>query len=230
MEKAEKLATMKTVKRGLKQACSPIPCEGEWVRTTDIYAISGVSHGVGTCATMQGACKLSLNVKKGIIEECLIETIGCSGMAQSAAMASEILTERTLLEAINTDLVCDAINMAMREALLHFSYGRSQTAFSKNGLPVGSLFEELGHNLCSQVGSVYGCRDKGPRYLHLNEGYVTKLGLDDNQEIIGYELLNVGKMIAATKNGVPAEEAMKKAIEIVGRYASAVEFIDPRVD
>ena len=28
----------------------------------------------------QGACKLTLNVKEGVIQEALIETIGCSGM------------------------------------------------------------------------------------------------------------------------------------------------------
>ena len=41
------------------------------------------SHGVGWCAPQQGACKLSLNVKDGIIEEALVETVGCSGMTLS---------------------------------------------------------------------------------------------------------------------------------------------------
>jgi NifU-like protein involved in Fe-S cluster formation len=36
-------------------------------------------------------------------------------MTHSAAMASEILPGKTILEALNTDLVCDAINTAMRE-------------------------------------------------------------------------------------------------------------------
>lgn len=228
MKKAEHLLSMRTIKRGLKQKNAPIPCEGEWVHAVDIRDIAGVSHGVGSCATLQGACKLSLNVKKGVIEECLIETIGCSGMAQSAAMAGEILTERTLIEAVNTDLVCDAINTAMREAMLHFIYGRSQTAFSKGGLPVGSLFDELGAQACSQVGSVYGSRDKGPRYLHLNEGYVTTLALDDDEEIIGYEILNVGKMVGLIKSGTPAEEAYNSSKETVGRYSEAKDHIDPR--
>src|SRR5699024_11623660 len=66
-----------------------------------------ISHGVGWCAPQQGACKLTLNVKEGIIEEALIETLGCSGMTHSAAMASEALVGKTLLEGLNTDLVCD---------------------------------------------------------------------------------------------------------------------------
>ena len=41
--------------------------------------------------TAEGSDKLSLNVKNGIIEEALVETIGCSGMTHSAAMAAEIL-------------------------------------------------------------------------------------------------------------------------------------------
>lgn len=228
MNKAENLLSMRTVRRGLKQKCSPIPCEGEWVHATDVRDVAGVSHGVGFCATMQGACKLSLNVKQGVIEECLIETIGCSGMAQSAAMAGEILTDRTLIEAMNTDLVCDCINMAIREAMLHFTYGRSQTAFSKGGLPVGSLFEELGARACSQIGTVYGSKDKGPRYLHLNEGYVTSMALDENAEVIGYELLNVGKMLSMIKNGLDAYDALESSKEQVGRYSEAVEYIDPR--
>ena len=39
-------------------------------------------------------------------------------MTHSAAMASEILPGKTILEALNTDLVCDAINTAMRELFL----------------------------------------------------------------------------------------------------------------
>ena len=84
-------------------------------RQKEVKDISGFTHGVGWCAPQQGACKLSLNVKEGIIQEALVETIGCSGMTHSAAMASEILPGLTVMEALNTDLVCDAINTAMRE-------------------------------------------------------------------------------------------------------------------
>ena len=88
--------------------------------------VSGFTHGIGWCAPQQGACKLTLNVKEGIIQEALVETIGCSGMTHSAAMASEILPGLTLLEALNTDLVCDAINTAMRELFLQIVYGRAR--------------------------------------------------------------------------------------------------------
>ena len=54
-------------------------------------------------------------------------------MTHSAAMASEILIGKTILEALNTDLVCDAINTAMRELFLQTFYGRSQSAFSEDG-------------------------------------------------------------------------------------------------
>ena len=121
---------------------SPIPQEGKWDQTKEITQISGFSHGCGTCAPQQGTCKLTLNVKNGIIKEALVETIGCSGMTHSAAMAGEILTGKTLLEALNTDLVCDAINDAMKNIFLQLVYGRSQSAFSLGGLEVGTSMEE----------------------------------------------------------------------------------------
>ncbi len=108
------------------------------------------------CAPQQGACKLSLNVKDGVIQEALVETIGCTGMTHSAAMASEILPGKTILEALNTDLVCDAINTAMRELFLQIVYGRTQSAFSEGGLVIGAGLEDLGKGLRSQTGTLYG--------------------------------------------------------------------------
>ena len=110
---------------------------------------------MGWCAPQQGTCKLSLNIKNGVIEEALVETIGCSGMTHSAAMAGEILPGKTILEALNTDLVCDAINVAMRELFLQIVYGRSQTAFSEDGLPIGAGLDDLGKGLRSMTGTIF---------------------------------------------------------------------------
>ena len=144
MQYSQEVENMCPVAKGAYHGPAPIPEEGKWVQAKEISEISGLTHGVGWCAPQQGACKLTLNVKEGIIEEALVETIGCSGMTHSAAMASEILIGKTLLEALNTDLVCDAINTAMRELFLQIVYGRSQTAFSEGGLPVGASLEDLG--------------------------------------------------------------------------------------
>ena len=76
------------VAKGAYHGPAPIPEEGKWVQAKEISDISGFTHGVGWCAPQQGACKLTLNVKNGVIEEALVETIGCSGMTHSAAMAS----------------------------------------------------------------------------------------------------------------------------------------------
>ncbi|MCD3328420.1 hypothetical protein G8V02_16435, partial [Clostridium botulinum D/C] len=175
-----------------------------------------------------GACKLTLNVKEGIIEEALVETVGCSGMTHSAAMAAEILSGKTILEALNTDLVCDAINTAMRELFLQIVYGRTQTAFSEGGLPIGAGLEDLGKGHRSQVGTMYSSAAKGPRYLEMVEGYVTRTALDENNEIIGYEFISFGKMMDMIKTGMDANEAMKKATGTYGRFADAVKVIDPR--
>ena len=114
MQYSKEVEDMICVAKGPNHGPAPIPEEGTWIQAKKIEDISGYTHGVGWCAPQQGACKLSLNVKNGVIEEALVETIGCSGMTHSAAMASEILPGKTILEALNTDLVCDAINTAMR--------------------------------------------------------------------------------------------------------------------
>ena len=219
---------MTCVAKGPNHGPAPIPQEGRWVQAKEIKDIAGLTHGIGWCAPQQGACKLTLNVKEGIVQEALIETIGCSGMTHSAAMAAEILPGKTILEALNTDLVCDAINTAMRELFLQIVYGRSQTAFSEGGLPIGAGLEDLGKGLCSQVGTMYGTMAKGVRYLEMAEGYVTRLALDDNGEVIGYEFVHLGKMMEMIHKGTDANEALGKATGNYGRFAEASRTINPR--
>ena len=213
--------------KGVHHGPAPIPEEGKWVKAKDIKDISGFTHGIGWCAPQQGACKLTLNIKNGIIEEALIETLGCSGMTHSAAMASEILVGKTLLEALNTDLVCDAINTAMRELFLQIVYGRSQSAFSNGGLSIGAGLEDLGKGHRSQVGTVYSTREKGPRYLELAEGYIVEVGLDEHDEIIGYKYVNLGVMMDNIKKKIDPMEAIEKASGTYGRFNEAVKKVDP---
>lgn len=219
---------MCTVSRCPNHGPAPIPEEGNWIKPYQISDISGLSHGVGWCAPQQGACKLTLNVKKGIVQEALVETIGCSGMTHSAAMAAEILQGKTLLECLNTDLVCDAINVAMREIFKQLVYGRTQTAFSEGGLPVGAGLEDLGKGMCSQIGTIYATNAKGVRYMEMTEGYILLMGLDEKDEVIGYKFLRVGKMLEDIRNGINPNEAYKKNIGTYGRFEEAVNYIDPR--
>ena len=196
---------MCSVCKGAYHGPAPIPEEGKWVAVKEIKEISG--------------------------QEALVETIGCTGMTHSAAMASEILPGKTILEALNTDLVCDAINTAMRELFLQIVYGRTQSAFSEGGLPIGAGLEDLGKGLRSQTGTLYGTVAKGTRYLELTEGYITKQYLDANNEVCGYEYVHLGKMMEAIKNGMDANEALKKFTGSYGRRTEdqgAVKAIDPR--
>ena len=249
---SQEVEKMCPVAQGVAHGAAPIPEEAKWVKAKEIKDISGFTHGVGWCAPQQGACKLSLNVKDGVIQEALVETLGCSGMTHSAAMASEILPGRTILEALNTDLVCDAINTAMRELFLQIVYGRTQSAFSEDGLPVGAGLEDLGKGLRSQVGTMYGTLKKGPRYLEMAEGYrsqigtmygtlakgprylemtdgyVTGIALNEDNEIIGYKFVNFGKMMNFIKAGDDANTAFEKAQGQYGRVDDAAKIIDPR--
>lgn len=219
------------VAKGANHGPAPVPEEGRWVQVKQITDIYGLTHGVGWCAPQQGACKLTLNVKKGVIEEALVETLGCSGMTHSAAMAAEILPGKTILEALNSDLVCDAINTAMRELFLQITYGRTQSAFSEGGLPIGAGLEDLGKGLRSQIGTMYGTRQKGARYLEMAEGYVKRLALDKNDEIIGYEYVRLGVLLEQLKKGVDPVKALEKSTGTYGRFTAeqgAVKHIDPR--
>ena len=193
---------MCTVAQGVHHGAAPIPEEAKWVKSKEVKDISGLTHGVGWCAPQQGACKLTL--------------------------AAEILPGRTVLEALNTDLVCDAINTAMRELFLQIVYGRTQSAFSEDGLPVGAGLEDLGKGLRSQVGTMYGTLKKGPRYLEMAEGYVTGIALDADDQIIGYQFVSLGKMTDFIKKGDDPNTAWEKAQGQYGRVADAVKIIDPR--
>lgn len=224
----KEVEAMCPVAKGAYHGPAPIPQEGKWTQVKEIKDISGLTHGIGWCAPQQGACKLTLNVKDGIIEEALVETIGCSGMTHSAAMAGEILIGKTLLEALNTDLVCDAINTAMRELFLQIVYGRSQSAFSEGGLAIGAGLEDLGKGTRSQIGTIYSTKAKGPRYLELAEGYITQVALDEEQNIIGYKYVNIGKMMDAIKAGEEPLKAIEKASGKYGRFDEATKVIDPR--
>ena len=214
--------------KGAKHEPAPIPQEGEWTKVKKIEQISGLTHGCGCCAPQQGTCKLTLNVKEGIIQEALVETLGCSGMTHSAAMAAEILPGKTLLECLNTDLVCDAINTAMKNIFEQLVYGRSQTAFSEDGLPIGAGLEDLGKGLRSQVGTMFSTKAKGVRFMEMAEGYVLKTALDENDEVIGYQFVNLGKMMQDIRHGVTPDEAYKNNIGQYGRFDNAAKYIDPR--
>jgi NifU-like protein involved in Fe-S cluster formation len=195
------------VERMKKVACpkghgpAELPQEGNWTQVKEIRDISGLSHGIGWCAPQQGCCKLTLNVKNGVIQEALVETTGCTGATHGAAVAGEHLPGKTLLEALNTHLACDAINVAMREIFKQMVYGRTQTAFSENGLPIGASLEDLGKGLCSQCGSVFSTLEKGPRMLQMAEGYVLDMALNEEKETVGYRFVHLGKMIDPGRQG-----------------------------
>ena len=116
----------------------------------------------------------------------------------------------------------------MRELFLQIVYGRTQSAFSEGGLPVGASLEDLGKNLRSQVGTMYGTKAKGVRYLEMAEGYVTRIGLDKDNQVIGYEFVSLGKMTDFIKKGDTPNDAYEKAMGTYGRFADAVKYIDPR--
>ena len=116
----------------------------------------------------------------------------------------------------------------MRELFLQIVYGRSQSAFSEGGLAIGASLEDLGKGLRSTVGTMFSTVDKGPRYLELTEGYVTKMALDSDDQVIGYQFLKVGPMLEMIKKGIDANVAYQKNIGSYGRFDETARLIDPR--
>ena len=83
-------------------------------------------------------------------------------------------------------------------------------------------------SLLSQVGTIYSSSLKGPRYLNLAEGYIVEIGLDKDDQIIGYKYVHLGKMMDNIKKGIDPMEAIEKASGTYGRFNEAVKKIDPR--
>ena len=97
-----------------------------------------------------------------------------------------------------------------------------------DGLAVGAGLEDLGKGLRSQVGTMYATKEKGVRYLEMAEGYVTGIALDEDNEVIGYQFVSLGKMTDFIKKGDDPNTAWEKAKGQYGRVADAVKIIDPR--
>ena len=60
------------------------------------------------------------------------------------------------------------------------------------------------------------------------EGYVLGIALDEDDQIIGYKFVHLGKMMEAIKKGMDPKEAYEKNIGTYGRFADAPKYIDPR--
>ena len=60
----QEVENMCPVAQGVHHGAAPVPTEGKWVQNKEVKNISGFTHGVGWCAPQQGACKLTLNVRK----------------------------------------------------------------------------------------------------------------------------------------------------------------------
>ena len=125
-------------------------------------------------------------------------------------------------------MVCVARYTALRELFLQIVYGRTQSAFSEDGLAVGASLEDLGKGLRSQVGTMFATKEKGPRYLEMAEGYVTRVALNKDDEIVGYEFISLGKMMDFIKKGDDAGTALEKAKGHYGQFDNAAKYVDPR--
>ena len=67
--------------------------------------------------------------------------------------------------------------------------------------------------------------------LRYYEGYINKLAVDANDEVIGYQFVKLGKMMEDIRHGKTPNEAYEKNVGTYGRFSKeqgAVKYIDPR--
>ena len=64
--------------------------------------------------------------------------------------------------------------------------------------------------------------------MEMAEGYILSMALDENDEVIGYKFVRVGKMLEDIRNGISPDEAYNNNIGQYGRYDNAAKYIDPR--
>ena len=96
---------------------------------------------------------------------------------------------------------------------------------------IGAGLDDLGKGLRSMTGTIFSTKAKGVRYLELTEGYINKLALDANDEVIGYQFVKLGKMMEDIRHGKTPNEAYEKNVGTYGRFSKeqgAVKYIDPR--
>ena len=62
----------------------------------------------------------------------------------------------------------------------------------------------------------------------MTEGYCTRMALDADDQVIGYEFVSLGKMTDLIKGGMEPNEAYEKSKGHYGRFEEAVKYIDPR--
>ena len=75
---------------------------------------------------------------------------------------------------------------------------------------------------------MFSTKAKGVRYMEMAEGYITRMALDDDDQVIGYEFVKLGKMLEDIRHGVSADEALKNNTGSYGRFNEAKKYIDPR--
>ena len=57
---------------------------------------------------------------------------------------------------------------------------------------------------------------------------MTKLALDEEGEVTGYQFVKLGKMLEDIRHGMQPNDAYEKNIGQYGRFDGAAKYIDPR--
>ena len=208
----------------------PFRRRASWVKAYEIKDISGLTHGVGWCAPQQGACKLTLNVKNGIIEEALVETHRLLGHdAFRRHGRRDPAGQDHSGGAEHRPCVRRHQRRHARDCSCRSSTAAARPRFPRTACPSAPSLEDLGKGLRSAGGHHLLHQGQGRALPGAGGGlYHSAWRVDENNEAIGYKFVRLGKMMEDIRHGVDPKSAYEKNIGTYGRYADAPKYIDPR--
>ena len=189
---------------------APIPEEGKWVQSREVTDISGFTHGVGWCAPQQGACKLTLNVKNGVIEEALVETLGCTGMTHSAAMAAKFCPAKPFWKRSIPTSSATRSTPPCASCFCRSPTAARRARFPKTACPSARAWRTSARASAARSAPCTARWQKARAIWKWRKAMCSKIALDEDREIIGYQFVNLGKMMEAIRKGVDPKDGLRK--------------------
>ena len=151
----------------------------------------------------------------------IVKPTSSSGSLTSGVLYTRALTEYVLKEAAKSEIV----KKQLADKNVNVFSGKRFDDEDKN---TGLDFQDMVSIDEDALSKAFGVNISEDDIKKLTEGYIEKIALDENSEIIGYQYLSLGRFMDFVKAGVPAEEALVKARGQYGRFADAAKVIDPR--
>lgn len=217
------------VAKGAKHGPAPIPEEGKWVKSKQISDISGLTHGVGWCAPQAGRvqahaqCQGRRNQGSPRRNNRLLGHDALGGLWRRKFSQAKPFSKPLIPTSFATQSTSPCANFSSKSST------DALRRLSRKAVSPSARVSKTWARVCARRSARCSRRKSRARATsELAEGYVLEQALDENNEVIGYKTVHVGKMLEAIRNGMDAGEAFKKFTSTKGRFEDAAKTIDPR--